>query len=145
MFCEYYSSLHQGEEQFDMIKFSIILFIIFYRISYYRNKIVLITRIVDVKSRRCVLRWHVFLHNATLTRRKRSPSNLPGERIARAEVLSYVYIGKGLMPRVQQSLTSLARRVIPGLSSISRANAGIIFTRTPSDEWLMACVIFHFA
>lgn len=45
----------------------------------------------------------------------------------RAEVLSHVYIGKGLMPRVQQSLMSLARRVIPGLSSISSANAGIIF------------------
>lgn len=41
------------------------------------------------------------------------------------------YIGKGLIPRVQQSLTSLARRVISGLSSISRANAGIVFTRTP--------------
>jgi len=69
---------------------------------------------------------HMTLHK----RRKR----ISLKSAKRAEVLSHVYIGKGLMPRVQQSLTSLARRVIPGLSSISRANAGIIFTRTPSDE-----------
>lgn len=76
-----------------------------------------------------------------ISRCKRSPSNPAGD-CTRGGIKSRV--GKGLMPRVQQSLTSLARRVIPGLSSISRANAGIIFTRTPSDEMINGSRNFSF-
>lgn len=61
---------------------------------------------------------------------------LARERVSRCNIEPGVQQGKGLITRVPVVINVLGpTRVIPGLSSISRGNAGIIIGRTsPADD-----------
>lgn len=88
--------------------------------------------VFDVKSRRGVFGSYSSQIRTTTRNRLNEVIRICQENVLRG-TKPCVCTGKILIPRVQQSLTTLTRRVIPGLSSISRANAGIIFIWTPPD------------